>query len=118
MSKKDNMFSMIRDWLRKFNWFNESFTPKALFVLAVAVVAFIPAYIGIFLWCLISPVGFWQVFATLALVVFVFGSVQMWFIILGVMIVIVVLTVDEVKGMDQFSWEGIAEDEPDEPDGE
>ena len=99
MSKKSNLFTMARNWLRSSSWFNESMTPKVLFTLIVAVLTFIPAYLGILVWWLISPAGFWQVFATLALVLCVFGSTQFWFGILGGGCIVVVLASNEVPGM-------------------
>ena len=37
---------------------------RTIFILVVALICFIPLYIGLLFWWLISPSGFWSVFAT------------------------------------------------------
>ena len=61
---------------------------EAIFIAIIAVICFIPTYIGIFIWCVVSPVGFWQLLATIALLLIVFGSTQGVAIFFAIIIII------------------------------
>lgn len=50
---------------------------KAITIFGIIVATFIPSYIGIALWLLMSPEGFWQVFAVAAALVILLGSTQL-----------------------------------------
>lgn len=67
---------------------------KAIFVFVVAVICFIPFYIGLLFWWLISPLGFRQIIATLALLLIVFGSIQIVVVIFSIILIIKVLAED------------------------
>jgi len=67
---------------------------KTIFILIVAAICFIPFYIGLLFWWLISPSGFWPVFATSALLLVIFGSTQTICLIISIIVIINVLVED------------------------
>lgn len=67
---------------------------KTIFICIVTGICFIPLYIALFFWWLISPSGFWPVFATSALLLAVFGSIQTGALIVGIIVIINVLVED------------------------
>lgn len=64
---------------------------KVIFSFIVGVIMFIPAYILWFLWWLISPVGFWQIFAIVAGWVAVFGAFQFGLLVFGTILIVAVI---------------------------
>lgn len=67
---------------------------KTIFILIVTAICFIPLYIALFFWWMVSPSGFWPVFATSALLLVVFGSTQAICLFIGVIVIINVLIED------------------------
>ena len=61
---------------------NSSQKTKAAAIALAIMVALIPSYIGIALWLLMSPEGFWQIFAIAAALIVLLGSTQLGCIIL------------------------------------
>jgi len=57
---------------------------KALAISGIIVTTFLPLYIGIILWLLMSPVGFWQVFALAVALVILLGTTQLGCLIICV----------------------------------
>lgn len=56
---------------------NSSPKTKAIAIAGIIVAAFTPSYIGIALWLLMSPEGFWQVFALVAALILLLGTTQL-----------------------------------------
>lgn len=90
----DNLFTKLKVKSSRFAREHSSGLAKTIFILIVAAICFIPFYIGLLFWWLISPSGFWPVFATAALLLIVFGSTQTIALIIGVIVVINVLVED------------------------
>jgi len=92
---------MFRNWSTKLKVKVSRFTrkhssglAKTIFVFVIAAICFIPSYIGLLIWWLSSPSGFWQNFAVLALLIIVFGSIQAIAIFFSVILIITVLIKD------------------------
>jgi len=81
----------IKDKASEFIRKHSSITAKLIFVLIVIAICLIPTYIGIAIWYLASPVGFWQVIIVMALLLICFGSMQAAALIIGFVIIISVL---------------------------
>ena len=64
---------------------------KIIIIIIITLICFIPTYIGILIWWLVSPVGFWQIFTTMALLLVVFGSTQAVAAFFGIFAIISVL---------------------------
>jgi len=116
--RNNNSFLLVRDWLKSIKWFNDSIIAKSIFVLVVMSLVFIPAYLAGLLWWLVSPSGFWQIFAIVALSVFFFGSAQIWLLVVGIGMIVVVLAAEaiagKIEGMEDFekkyTYEGEGDD--------
>lgn len=64
---------------------------KSVISIGISILMFIPTYIGIGAWFLISPDTFWEKLATLALLVIVLGSVQLWLLIIGIAAIVTIV---------------------------
>lgn len=90
----NNLSTKIKVKLSGFTQRHSSGLAKTIFICIVTGICFIPLYIALFFWWMISPSGFWPVFATSALLLVVFGSIQTGVLIVGVIVVINIL-IDE-----------------------
>ena len=90
----NNLSTKIKVKLSGFTRRHSSGLAKTIFTGIIIVICFIPLYIGLFFWWMISPSGFWPVFATSALLLVVFGSTQAICLIIGVIVIINVLIED------------------------
>lgn len=70
----ENLSDRLDRWLKQ-NWI-QSIIAKSIVLMIIWVVGLIPTWIAIGLWLLISPVGFWQSFAMISVILLFFGSVQ------------------------------------------
>jgi hypothetical protein len=70
----------------KSRWF-----AKVITSLIVGILMFIPAYVLGLFWWLLSPTGFWQMFALIVGWALILGAFQIGFIICGVILIIGVI---------------------------
>jgi len=75
----------------RFTLRHSSIITKIILMTIIAVICFIPIYIGIFIWWGVSPVGFWQLFVTTALLLICLGPFQIMIAIFSLALIISIL---------------------------
>lgn len=88
----DTLISSTKRYAR--NFVNSSAFVKGIFFLILWAIALIPLWLTLLVFWLLAPVGFFQVFATLALCVVVFGAPQLGMAILAAILTFGILVED------------------------